>query len=299
MTKPNESRIFRGYAGGLPCCLAIFIATLCLGGCTEEKAKTLQLGAESFKSEADAACAMGADSIKASVAMPLFTRSEIAQELQKASRFNAKQLETIYASAEISEEGIAPVIDTLKKACAAQRQLAAIYAELPRGYLLATDDVKRAHKYVVNVTLRFAKFAQVFSSLPNVGKDNVARIKIIEAQKRAMAVTDEKARAPLLDAVAEEILENQAREALSRAQVLAQFAKAISRGEQLTQMSVDYDKVSVADMLESLKEFSSLFGNITGRTGVAQDAIGSINAVDARIRNDPRLSPLIDVDLTH
>jgi len=278
--------------------LPVFLlAALCLSGCTEEKAKALRLAAESFKIEADTACSMGADSIKAAVSLPPRTRLEISRNLAEAKQFGANELEIIYSDPSIVDAGIAPALSALNKACEAHRQLAAIYTDLPRGYLLATDDVKKAQKHVVNVTLRFAKLAQVFDSLPNVGRDNIARIKIIEARAKAMAVTDEKVRAPLLDAVAEEVLENQTRETLKRTQVLAQFAKATSYGEQLTQMSINYGQLSVADILESLQELSSLYGNVTSRIGVGQNAIERIQQVEARIKNDPRLSPLLEVDV--
>lgn len=279
--------------------LPVFLlAALCLSGCTEEKAKALRLAAESFKSEADAACTMGANSLKASVSMPPRTPAEISRNLAEAKKFGAAELEIIYSDSSIVDKGIAPALNALSKACEAHKQLAAIYTDLPRGYLLAANDVKRAQKHVVNVTLRFAKLAQVFDSLPAVGRDNIARIKIIEARAKAMAVTEEKVRTPLLDAVAEEIVENQAREALNRTQVLAQFAKATSLGEQLTQISIDYEQLSVADILESLQEFSSLYGDITGRTVVAQNAIERIKNVEVRIKNDPRLSPLLEVEVT-
>lgn len=275
----------------------LILTALCLSGCTEEKAKALRLAAETFKSEADTACLMGANSLKASVSLPPRTRAEISKNIADAKRFGATELEIIYSDDSIVDQGIAPALNALSKACEAHKQLAAIYTDLPRGYLLATEDVKRAQKHVVNVTLRFAKLAQVFDLLPNVGRDNIARIKIIEARAKAMAVADEKVRAPLLDAVAEEIMENQAREALKRRQILAQYAKATTLGEQLTQMSIDYEQLSVADMLESLQEFSSLYGDITSHTVVAQNAIERIKNIEARIKNDPRLTPLLEVEV--
>jgi hypothetical protein len=275
----------------------LLLAVFCLSGCTEEKAKALQLTAESFKNEADIACAFGADSIKASVAMPARTRGDISKSLTGAKKFGAGELETIYSDASMVDGGMKPAQDALTKACEAHRQLAAIYTDLPRGYLLATDDVKRAQKYVVNVTARFAKLAHVFESLPNIGKDNVARIKIIEAHAKAIVVTDEKARSSLMDSIAEDILSNQENETQNRARVMTQFAKAVALGEKLAHASLDYDKLSVADLLESLREFSTIYGSITGRTAVAQNAIERISNVEARIKNDPVLSPLLDAEL--
>lgn len=277
--------------------LALLIAC-CLSGCTEEKAKALQLAAESFKNEADAACAMAADSLRASVAMPPRTRAEISKGLADSTKFGASELEIIYSDSAIVDAGIAPALAALGEVCKAHRQLAAIYSDLPRGYLLSADDVRRAQKHVVNVTVRFARLAQVINSLPGIGRDNIARIKIIEARANAMAVTDEKVRAPLLDAVAEQILANQKNEAQNRALVMAHFDKATSLGETLARASLDYDRISVADLLESLREFSSLYGDITGRTAVAQNAVERISSVETRIKNDPRLSPLLDADVT-
>lgn len=277
--------------------LLLLLVVFGLSGCTEEKAKALQLAAESFKNEADVACAMAANSLKASVAMPPRTRTDIAKHLANAKKFGASELEIIYSDSSMVDAGTAPALAALGKVCEAHRQLAAIYSDLPRGYLLSTDDVKRAQKHVVNVTMRFAKLAQVIDMLPSVGRDNIARIKIIEARARAMAVTDEKVRAPLLDGIADEILANQAREAKNRALVMAQFDKATSLGEKLAQAGVNYDRLSVADLLDSLREFSSLYGGITGRTVVAQNAIERINGVEARIKNDPQLSPLLDADI--
>lgn len=275
----------------------LLLVVFCLSGCTEEKAKALQLAAESFKNEADAACALGADGIKAAVAIPARTRGEIAKSLADAKKFGANELEIIYSDSSIVDSGVKPALDALSKACEAHRQLAAIYTDLPRGYLLAIDDVKRAQKYVVNVTARFAKLAHVVESLPSIGRDNVARIKIIEARAKAMAVTDEKVRSPLLDSIAEDILSNQTNEAQNRVRVMSQFAKAVVLGEKLAHASLDYDKLSVADLLESLREFSTLYGSITGRAAVAQNAIERINNAETRIKNDPRLRPLLDADL--
>ncbi len=277
----------------LPILLAV---GLCLSGCTEEKAKALQVAAESFKNEADTACSMGADSLMASVAMPPRTRDEISRQIAEAKVFKASTLDLIYADASIGKDGIAKTLDALSKACEAHKQLAAMYADLPRGYLFATEDVKRAQKHVVNVTMRFARLGQAFGSLPSIGKDNIARIKIIEARKRAMDVADEKTRAPLLDSVAQQILENQASEEADRAKVLTQFEKAATLGEKLAHMSMSYDQLSVADMLESLQEFSSLYGSISSRTMVAQNAVERVKAVEVRIKNDPLLNPLLDAE---
>jgi len=270
----------------------------CLSACTEEKAKALQLAAETFKNEADAACALGADSIKASVAMPEITRGEISKSLAEAKKFGANELDIIYSYSSIEDTGMKPSLDTLSKTCQAQRQLAAIYTDLPHGYLLSNNDVKKSQKYVVNVTARFAKLAQVFASLPGIGRDNIARIKIIEARTKAMAVTDENVRLPLLDSVAEAILINQTNEAQNRAQVMTQFAKTVVLGEKLAHASLEYDKLSVTDLLDSLREYSALYGNITGRTSIAENALERINNVETRIKNDPGLSPLLDAELT-
>lgn len=275
----------------------LLVVVFCLSGCTEEKAKALQLAAESFKNEADVACAMGASSINASVAMPARTRGEISKSLAEAKKFGAKELEIIYSDASFVDVGMESAHDALSKVCEAHRQLAAIYTDLPRGYLLATGDVKRVQTYVVNVTVRFAKLAHMFASLPSIGRDNIARIKIIEARANAMAVTDEKVRFQLLDSIADDILTNQANEVQNRGQVMAQFAKAIVMGEKLANASLNYDNLSVADLLESLRGFSELYGNITGRAVVAQNALERINKVEARIKNDPKLSLLLESEV--
>lgn len=275
----------------------VALSLFLLAGCSEEKAKALRLAAETFRGEADAACALGAESIKAAVSLPPRTRAEISSSLAQARQFGARELEIIYADSALVDEATRPALRALDQACSAQRQLAALYTDLPRAYLLATADVKRAQKHVVNVTMRFARLAQVFYSLPNVGRDNVARIRIIEARARAMAVADETARAALLDAVAEEILDNQKREVQRRDRLLTQFSRATAVGEQLTQMSMDYEQLSVADLLDTLQSFSLLYGELSGRTVAAQSAIEEIRGVEARISSDPRLAPLLDVDL--
>lgn len=276
---------------------ALVLATLCLSGCTEEKAKALRLAAELFASESDSACAMAATSLNASVAMPPRTRAEISRSLAEATKFGAAELELIYADSDIADEGMAPALGVLRQACSAHKQLAEIYADLPRGYLLATEDIEQAHKHVASVTLRFAELARIVDSMPSTGRDNVARIRIIEARAKAMAVTDEKARAALLDAVAQDILENQTHEAANRRQLLTQFAIATAAGEQLTRMSIDYERLTAADVLESLQEFSSLYGSIAGRESVAQDASERIRNVEERLKSDPRLATLLETEI--
>ena len=275
----------------------LFIVVVFGSGCTEEKAKALQLGAESFKTEADAACQMGLDSLRATVAMPQRTRVDVAKSISSGN-FGPRELQIIYSDAGILEQGIAPAVAALNQACEAHRRLAAIYTDLPRGYLLSTEDVKRAQKHAVNVVVRFARLTQIIGANPTVGRDNIARIRIIEARQKAMAVSDEKARAPLLDAVAEQILENQAAEVKKRAEVLAKFAKATVLGEKLVELSSQYDQISLNDILESLREFSSLYGDVTGRSVVAQHAIDRVKGVEDRIKTDPLLSPLLEADLT-
>jgi hypothetical protein len=256
----------------------LVLAIFCLSGCTEEKAKALRLTAEMFVDEADRACAMAATSLKASVAMPPRTRAEISRSLAEATKFGAAELELIYADSGIADSSIVPALGALHQACKAHKQLAAIYTDLPRGYLLATEDIEQAHTHVASVTLRFAELARIVDSMPSTGRDNVARIRIIEAHAKAMAVTDEKARAALLDVVAEDILENQTREALSRGQLLTQFAIATAAGEQLTRMSVDYEQ-------------------LTGRASVTEDASERIRKVEERLMNDPRLTPWLDAEV--
>lgn len=281
----------------IKCALILF--TVCsLSACNQEKAQALQLAASTFSNEADKACNMGADSVQAAVAMPARSRADIATSLAQAKKFGAAELDLIYADNSITDSANAPALAALNQACAAHRQLAAIYTDLPRGYLLATDEVKKAQKLVVNVTARFARLGHVFADLPSTGRDNIARIRIIEARSKAMAVTDEKARASLLDGVAADILQNQSKEGQNRDLILSQFAKATVLGEKLAQASLHYDQMTVADLLESLREFSALYGSITDHTANAQNAINSINRVEANLKNDPALSPLLDAVLS-
>lgn len=280
------------------CCIVIFLVLA--AGCTEEKAKTLQLAAESFRNEADIACMMGEEAIRAAVAMPALTRDEISKKLIDAENFNSEQLElllSLLGSNEQSKTDLKSVIDTLNLACAAHRQLASIYTDLPQGYLLAKNDVKRAQKHVVNTTMRFVKLAQHFESNPGIGKDNVARIRIIETHKKVKKVEDEKARAALMDSVADELQATKVKEAQKREQILSQFAKAVILGEKLVFASVDYDKLKVADLLDSLREFTVLYGRVTRQETKTQVTIDKINAVEARIKNDSLLSPLLDADI--
>jgi hypothetical protein len=62
-------------------------------------------------------------------------------------------------------------------------------------------------------------------------------------------------------------------------------------------MSIDYEQLTVADILESLQEFSSLYGSITGRASVAEDASERIRKVEERLMNDPRLTPWLDAEV--
>lgn len=275
-------------------CALILLSVCCLSACNQEKTQALQLAATTFSNEADRACKMGADSLQAAVAMPALTRSDIATSLAQAKKFGATELDLIYADNSITDSANAPALTALNQACEAHRQLAAMYTDLPRGYLLATDEVKKAQQLVVNVTARFARLGHIFAELPSTGRDNISRIRIIEARSKAMAVADEKARAALLGSVADDILLNQTNEAQSRDLILSQFAKATVLGEKLAQTSVHYDQMTVADLLESLREFSALYGTITNRAATAQSAINSINRVEANLKNDAALSPLLD-----
>lgn len=273
------------------------VLALWLSSCTQEKAKALQLTAELFKNEANMACELGAKSISASVAMPPRTRNEISKSLGTTNTFGDSDLDLIYSDVSLTD-GMKPALDALDEVCNAHRKLAAMYTDLPRGYLLSTNDIKNAQKHVVNVTMRFAKLAHVFETLPNIGKDNVTRIRIIEAQQKAMAVSDISARSSLLDNVAAEILLNQENEAQSKSRLIAQFAKAVVLGEELSQASIKYNKLSVADLLDLLRDYSVIYGTITGKADSTQRALDQIQKVESRIQSDPSLSVLLDAELT-
>ncbi|HEY6897274.1 MAG TPA: hypothetical protein VI279_08425 [Rhodocyclaceae bacterium] len=279
--------------------ILLFLAALALlSGCTEEKAKALQAAAVSFKNEADLACDMASKSITASVAMPPRTRDEIAKSLERTKKFESPELQAIYSDAAISVGGMKSAQDALSKACNAHRKLAAMYDDLPRAYLLSTDDVKKAQRLVVNVTARFAKLAYAFNQDPDNGKDNVARSKILKARQNAMVIKDPKQREPILEGIADDILANQKNEEQNRTNLLAQFAKAVELGEKLAHASTNYDKMTLADLLELLKEFSSLYGNVTGRVEVAKNALDRITKAEDRIKKDQVLSPLLEEELT-
>jgi hypothetical protein len=124
-------------------CALILLSVCCLSACNQEKAQALQLAATTFSNEADRACKMGADSLQAAVAMPALTRSDIATSLAQAKKFGATELDLIYADNSITDSANAPALTALNQACEAHRQLAAMYTDLPRGYLLATDEVKK------------------------------------------------------------------------------------------------------------------------------------------------------------
>ncbi|RZI42585.1 hypothetical protein EGT07_11320 [Herbaspirillum sp. HC18] len=276
---------------------SILLCSTLLGGCTEEKAKALKLSADTFKVEADLACDMGLDSLRQAVAMPKRTKSEIVKNLEATKTFGSAELELIMGDDAFADVAMKPIQEALNQACEGHRALAAIYADLPAGYLLSSGDVIQAQKHVANVTLRFAKLAQIVANNPSVGKENVTRIRIFEAYINAVPVSDATARGKLFDGIAEDILVLQQKETENKRRVAAQFFKAADMGNRLVIISANYDKLSVGDILDTLQSFARIYGEVTSRTLVAQNAANRAKEIENRIQGDPLLKPLLEASL--
>lgn len=277
--------------------LLLMLFVFFLSGCTEEKAKALQILAESFKNEADLSCSMAATSIITSVSMPRKTPQELSDLLITEKSITSNVLDQIESETNLVDEAMKSSLDALDRVCIAHRKLSAIYTDLPRGYLFASNDIKNAQRHVTNVTVRFARLASILATNPNIGKNNAVRIKIIEAGNKALAVADEKTRLSLVEHIVEDIQKNLVNESRNRNQLMTQFAKTVSIGDKLSRASVEFDKLSLSDLIQSLKEFTSLYRGVTGQTESSKEALDFINKIESQIRNDPVLKPLLDAEL--
>lgn len=249
----------------------LLIAALAISqsACSKEKAAALKTAADSFRVEAEAALEETAELLTSSFTSRPRPRDaeleDIAREL-RANEYTEQQL-VIFLEEKLRSQDPAGsasknIEQELSELQAEYRLFASMFRSLPRGYLFTKNTVTRAERHAARLTYRMVKMAKSIDENPI--ENLSARAELISKIIDARSLPDQTSRDRKLTAIANEVIDLRSSEVSSNNNLKIQLLKAAEAGKTVIELIRNFDKWSVADILnavgDSLKTLDELDG---------------------------------------
>lgn len=249
----------------------LLIAALAISqsACSKEKAAALKTAADGFRVEAEAALEETAELLASSITSRPRPRDaeleDIVREL-RANEYTEQQLVIFLEEKLRSQDPAASasknIEQELSELQAEYRLFASMFRSLPRGYLFTKNTVTRAERHAARLTYRMVKMAKSIDEHPI--ENLSARAELISKIIDARSLPDQTSRDRKLTAIANEVIDLRSSETSANDRIKTQLLKAAEAGKTVIELIRNFDKWSVADILntvsDSLKTLDELDG---------------------------------------
>ena len=279
--------------------VAACLLLLATSGCTEQKARAVQVAAENFYSEATVAIGKVRGLFLASTtsagAAPNEELARIVKEMGQGDLTAATFVELMRGPT-LRNPATAQVEQEFAKLEQTYAAFAAMYESLPRGHLFAKDAVKKSEKPAIKLTLQMIHMANHVGAHPYPFLSRHALL--IARINEARTIPDEGARKTSLAALAEEVLQLREEESRAHREAVQQCLKAAEAGHRVSGLIRDYDKLSLGEMLGFIRDTFATVQELSGNAADIKTLLSKYNAVKRSIEADPYWRPLLDLPLT-
>jgi hypothetical protein len=269
----------------------ILLSSLSLGGCNEEKARSLQVAAVQFRTESLAAITAIDTLRKRELEPPSRTPVEMRQAfvnrlLNSKSEINANLIELAidpYRAPNVAEWD--QFIGDLKSQ---YEGFAAIFDMLEGGTLVGTDDVRKSAEYAKTLTVQMALLSEALTANPPVltqyRSRTIVRLRQVRSDYQTLQTKIQvkenggggpESLAQLINRRSE--LENQTSELMGEWQqikqeeqklletTVTQCTKAVTIGKTLIETANRYDDLSLSQLNLSIPKILTAAASLTGR----------------------------------
>jgi hypothetical protein len=280
--------------------LAVLLFVPLLASCTKEKAEALKVAASKLRDEVSQSMVKVRQLYRLELATYLpddYVHAELKKDAGKGS-FTDGKLDELMAETRIDDRRNAVIDRNLEEVNRQFALFASMFDNLPAGYLFATESVNQSLKVSANLTLNLASLTKNLQRHTTLGRDNRKRASLVDQIGRAYAVTDVSVRDGILKGLSAQVETLRDEEQQNRQAMFASLARATLASETVTELIRDYGKLDAADILVLIREALALGTAISGGSINAADALARVDSIEAKLRNDPMIAPLLDIPLS-
>jgi hypothetical protein len=275
----------------------VFVFLILLSSCTKEKAEALQLAAEQFRVDAVSAI----DQINylflqdISIAQPSDEEQKetVVQILQKKDKkyLTNDVLNKIAKRADRGKSAATVTnaqLDTLK---AQYYQFENMFSSLVKGSYFAKDAVNKAEKHAVNLTLQLINFARILQN--GDFTFSASRAAILTKMHKAVDEPNEALQQEYFNNLATEFIQLLKDEKAAKENAIRQCYKAAESGNITLELIRNYDNLTVADIMNTIKGSLKFAAEITNGNQSIVDLTTKFDGVEKMIKENPDYQDLL------
>lgn len=281
----------------------LILLLIFLSGCNRKKAEAIKLAAEKFRSEAVQALTqlniLFAKNLSVVISEPEQQIETILNDIRSIENpmdINAELLDFWTEEIKTGVEAVNVTDQKFEELKSQYYRLEALFATVEQGTLLNAKSVKQAEEYTIKLTVQFINFANIVEE--NIFRNTARRVLIIEKMRAARMEQNQELREELLKNAAGGFVELRMEEDREKNEAVQQCLKAADSGRLLAGLIRNYDKLSVNDMLGTIRNALNYAVKITGENQNVGDLLEQFNTVEETIRTDPYWSVLLEKKIT-
>lgn len=280
--------------------IIVFVGLFALSSCNKEKAEAVQVAAEQFK--IDAISAIDQTNFLFIQAFSDDIPSEedqinkviyIIKHIEK-DKVNDNLLDKVSKSANSGQKALAATNEEFDKLRAQYREFEKMFSSLDKGSFFAKDAVKEAEKHAVNLTIQLINYAKI---LQGDFKFSSRRAEILTKMKAAKNDTIAALQQELIKNISIEFIQLLKDEKQYKERAIRQCYKAAESGKIVTDLIRNYDKMNVADILNTIKGSLDFAMEITNGNQNIADLTTKFEGVKKVIIEDPYYKQLLSQEI--
>jgi|GEM_PF-2678818 len=275
---------------------------LILSGCTKEKAEAIKVAAENFRSEAIVGLnqmnflfLQNVSVVKLSDEEKIESVMNDLNSIEDANQINAELLEHWSLENELGEQAQSTINVEFENLKMQYYRFEAIFTSLDKGSFFAKEAVKKAEKHAINLTVQLINFSKIIHE--NEFRFTSRRVILIEKMKKVNTEKNLELQQELLKNAAREFVELNIDEQRAKDEAIRQCLKAAESGRVVAELIKDYDKMSVGDILNTIKNSMSYAIEISGGNQDISDLLTKFEGVETTIKDDPYWHVLLDQEI--
>ena len=279
--------------------LLLGLAMLTLLGCNKQKAEALKIAAENFRGDTIESIDLMNALFQETISITALTEEQEInqittdlQDLSNSASISASILNEWTADSKIGLKAQGRLADEFQKIKNQYYTFEDMFNSLEEGSYFAKDAVKRSEEISIKLTMQLVNYAQLIDELdfPFNGK----RADLILQMQAAKKETNAELQAQLFKLAATNFIVLRKSEEQAKKQAITSLLKAAHRGQQVSELIRNYDKMSIQDLLVTIKEGLNYVNTVSGGSQNVTDALSKLDHIETTITSDPYWNVLLN-----
>lgn len=278
---------------------SIILILLTLTACSKEKAEAIQLGAEVFLYDAieaiDQVNLLFRQNLELVQLSDVEMVNKIVSDINELDAVDDEVMKFWVSEMNMNDEAIKSTNEKFEEIKKQYYAFEAMFKSLDRGSYFAKDAVAKAEKHAINLTVQLINFSKIIQE--NYFIRRADRLLIIERLNKAKEEQNEQLRNELLKNIAMDFIKLNASEKSQKEKTVRACLSGAESGYAVAKLIRDYDKISVTDIINSIKLTLNYTAEITNSKEQIGDMIMRFEEVESTILGDPYWKDLLNKQL--